>query len=163
MGNNDNENLITQDGYTKLVSELEELKTNGREKVKNEISAARDFGDLSENAEYSSAKDAQAELELRIKVLEYKILNAQIVDEKSISSKIVGVGTYVKIYDEEFDEELVYQIVGSSESDPIRGLISNISPVGAALMNKKKNDVVEFETPSGINKLKILETGKKPL
>lgn len=163
MGNNDNENLITQDGYNKLVSELEELKTNGREKVKNEISAARDFGDLSENAEYSSAKDAQAELELRIKVLEYKILNAQIVDEKNISSKIVGVGTYVKIYDEEFDEELVYQIVGSSESDPIKGLISNISPVGAALMNKKKGDVVEFETPSGINKLKILEISKKPL
>ncbi len=152
--------LVTQEGYEKLEQELDYLRTTKRAEIAEKIKVALGFGDLSENSEYDEAKNAQAENEGKIAELENKIRYAKIIDESEIDTKTVQVGNIVKLYDEDFEEEVTYTIVGSTEVDLVQNKISNESPVGAALLGKKKNDTVEVKTPAGFSKYKILSITK---
>jgi transcription elongation factor GreA len=156
----DKEILLTQEGYDKLEKELDYLKTEKRGEIAERIKVALGFGDLSENSEYDEAKTAQAENEAKIAELENKVRYAKIIDESEIDTKTVQVGNSVKLYDEEFQEEVSYTIVGSTEVDLAKSRISNESPIGAALMGKKKGQIVEVDTPAGIAKYKILSITK---
>lgn len=152
--------LLTQEGYDNLEKELEYLKTEERAAIAERIRVALGFGDLSENSEYDEAKNAQAANETKIADLENKIRHARIIDESEIDTKTVQIGNTVKIKDLEFDEDLEYTIVGSTEVDLANGKISNESPIGAALLGAKKNEIVEANTPGGIAKFKILSIKK---
>ena len=152
--------LLTQEGYDNLEKELEYLKTEKRAEVAERIKVALGFGDLSENSEYDEAKTAQAENEAKIADLENKIRHAKIIDEKEIDTKTVQVGNSGKVLDMEFDEEETYTIVGSTEVDLSQNRISNESPIGAALLGAKKNEVVEVNAPAGILKYKVLSITK---
>ena len=149
--------FLTPEGKKQLEEKLEFYKTKKRPEISAKIGIAREYGDLSENAEYDAAKEEQAQLESEILEIENKLRNAVIINTSKIATDKVSIGCIVKIYDEEFDEEVEYRIIGSTESNPLNGLISNESPVGRALIGKKVGDEVEVETPAGINKLKILE------
>ncbi|SFE78193.1 transcription elongation factor GreA [Peptostreptococcus sp. D1] len=155
--NKSKEFILTQEGFDKLEEELEILKTTRRKEVAERLKEAISFGDLSENAEYDEAKKEQATLEERIIVLENMIRNAVIIDENSVDLDVITIGSIVKIYDEEFDEEIEYTIVGSAEAEPYEFKISNESPVGRALLNRSVGDLVEVTVPDGIIKLKVLE------
>ena len=141
----------TLDGFKALKDELDYLKNVKREEVKKDLSLARSFGDLSENSEYDEARTAQAKNEARIKELEELINNAEIVDESNVDSSIVGVGSTVKLYFVEDDEELTYSIVGSNEADPASYRISDLSPIGKALVDAraKAGAKVSVDTPAG--------------
>ncbi len=152
--------LLTQEGYDKLEKELEYLRTEKRAEVAERIKVALGFGDLSENSEYDEAKTAQAENEAKIADLENKIRYAKIIDESEIDTKTVQVGNVVKVLDMEFEEEETYTIVGSTEVDLSQNKISNESPIGAALLGAKKNQVVEVNAPAGIIKYKVLSITK---
>jgi transcription elongation factor GreA len=152
--------IMTQEGFDKLEKELEKLKTETRAEIAERIKVALGFGDLSENSEYDEAKNAQAENEDKIVELEKKLRLAKIIDESEIDTKTVQVGNTVKVFDEEFDEEVEYTIVGSTEVDLAQNKISNESPLGAALLGKKKNAVVEVQIPDGIARYKILSIKK---
>ena len=149
--------LLTQDGYNKLEEELEYLKTVKRKEVAERLKVAISFGDLSENAEYDEAKNEQAKLEEQILKLDEKLRKAVIIDESQIDLNIVTVGSIVKLYDFDFDEEIEYSIVGSAEADPFEGKISNESPVGKALLGARVGEVVEVQVPDGANKFKVLD------
>ena len=138
--------LLTQEGYDNLEKQLEYLKTEKRAEISERIKVALGFGDLSENSEYDEAKNAQAENEIKIADLENKLRYAKIIDESEIDTKTVQVGNMVKILDMEFNEELEYTIVGSTEVDLSKNRISNVSPIGAALIGAKKNQIVEANT-----------------
>jgi len=148
---------LTEDGKKQLEEKLEYLRTVKRPEVTKRIGIAREFGDLSENAEYDSAKEEQGKLEAEIAEIEAKLKTCTIIDKASLDTSKVSVGCTVKAYDEDFDEEVEYTIIGSTESDPSKGLISNESPVGSALLGKKKGDSVVVKTPVGELTLKILE------
>lgn len=152
--------LLTDEGLLKLEQELEMLKTQKRQEVAEKIKVARGFGDLSENSEYDAAKEEQAQVEARIVQLENMLKNAKVIDEDEIDLNVVSVGTRVKVYDEEFDEELEYSIVGSTEADPDNNKISDESPVGKALVGKRVGDIVDVETPGGTIQFKILSIDK---
>ena len=152
--------LLTQEGYDNLEKELEYLKTENRSDISERIKVALGFGDLSENSEYDEAKNAQASNEIKIAELENKLRYAKIIDESEIDTKTVQVGNKVKVLDMEFDEEVEYTIVGSTEVDLSQNRISNESPIGAALLGAKKNQVVEAQTPGGVVKFKILAIKK---
>ncbi len=152
--------ILTQEGFDKLEKELEKLKTETRAEIAGRIKVALGFGDLSENSEYDEAKNAQAENENKIVELEKKLRLAKIIDESEIDTKTVQVGNTVKVFDEEFDEEVEYTIVGSTEVNLAENKISNESPLGAALLGKKKNAVIEVQIPDGIAKYKILSIRK---
>lgn len=152
--------IMTKEGFEKLENELEYLKTEKRTEIAERIKVALGFGDLSENSEYDEAKNAQAENEDKIIEIEKKIRLAKIIDESEIDTKVVQVGNIVTIFDEEFKEEVDYTIVGSTEVDLTKNKISNESPLGSALLGKKKNSVVEVEVPDGIAKYKILAIKK---
>ena len=152
--------LLTQEGYDKLEAELNYLKTEKRAEVADRIKVALGFGDLSENSEYDEAKTAQAENENRIVELEDKLRHAKIIDQKDINTDTVQVGNIVKVLDMEFDEKIEYKIVGSTEVNLAENKISNESPLGAALLGAKKNNVVEVNAPAGIMKYKILSIKK---
>lgn len=152
--------LLTQEGYDKLEAELNYLKTEKRAEVADRIKVALGFGDLSENSEYDEAKTAQAENENRIVELEDKLRHAKIIDQKDINTDTVQVGNIVKVLDMEFDEKIEYQIVGSTEVNLAENKISNESPLGAALLGAKKNNVVEVNAPAGVMKYKILSIKK---
>ena len=152
--------LLTQEGYDNLEKELEYLKTEKRTEISERIKVALGFGDLSENSEYDEAKNAQASNEIKIAELENKLRYARIIDESEIDTKTVQVGNKVKILDMEYNEELEYTIVGSTEVDLSQNKISNESPIGSALLKKKKNQVVEAVTPGGVAKYKVLEIKK---
>lgn len=154
--NNSKEILLTQEGLDKLEEELEFLKTTKRKEVAERLKVAISFGDLSENAEYDEAKKEQASLEERIMKLENMARVAVIIDENKVDMDTITIGSIVKIFDEDFDEEVEYTIVGSAEADPYDGKISNESPVGRALLGKKEGDEVEVNVPDGIIKLKVL-------
>ena len=144
-------------GLKALEDELFELKVNKRREVAQKIKEAREQGDLSENAEYDAAKDEQRDIEARIEELEKLLKNVEVVDEDDVDLDTVSVGCRVKIYDAEFDEEVEYQIVGSTEADSLNYKISNESPVGAALIGRKIGETVEVETQAGELIFKILE------
>ncbi|MEE1389886.1 MAG: transcription elongation factor GreA [Clostridia bacterium] len=152
--------LLTQEGYDNLEKELEYLKTEKRSEISERIKVALGFGDLSENSEYDEAKNAQASNEIKIAELENKLRYARIIDESEIDTKTVQVGNKVKVLDMEFDEEVEYTIVGSTEVDLSQNRISNESPIGSALLGAKKNQVVEAQTPGGVAKFKILAIKK---
>lgn len=152
--------LITQEGYDNLEKELEYLKTEKRTEIAERIKVALGFGDLSENSEYDEAKNAQASNEIKIAELENKIRYARIIDESEIDTKTVQVGNKVKILDIEYNEEMEYTIVGSTEVDLAQKKISNESPIGSALLGAKKGEVVKAETPGGEVEYKILEIKK---
>ena len=147
--------LLTQEGYDKIVAEHEELVSVRRKEVSERLKEAISYGDLSENAEYDSAKDEQAELEERIVKLENMIRTAKIIDEKDMSGDFVGVGLKVEIKDVDSGEKMEFTIVGSTEADPFAGKISNESLVGQHLLGKKKGGIVEIVVPDGILHYKV--------
>lgn len=148
--------VLTQDGYKKLEEELAYLKGPKKMQVAERIKIAREFGDISENSEYDEAKNEQALLEAKIVETENILRLARVVDDEDVSTRVVGVGVKVKVLDYEYNEEIEYQIVGAAEVNLEENKISNESPVGRALIGKKKNQDVEIETPGGISKYKIL-------
>ncbi|MCQ2495722.1 MAG: transcription elongation factor GreA [Lachnospiraceae bacterium] len=150
-------NVMTYEGVKALENELEDLKVNRRKEVAQKIKEAREQGDLSENAEYDAAKEEQREIEARIEEIEKILKNVEVVDSEDASGDKVTVGCTVKIYDLEFDEELTYKIVGSTEADILDGKISNESPVGRALINSRVGDEIVAETNAGELKFKVLE------
>ncbi|MBE7012268.1 MAG: transcription elongation factor GreA [Ruminococcaceae bacterium] len=153
--------MLTVEGLQKLEEELEYLKTKKRKEVAEKIKEARGFGDLSENAEYDEAKNEQNQVESRIIDLENMLKNAAVIDQDEVEIDKVGIGTRVKVYDVDFEEEIEYSIVGSTEADPDKNKISNESPVGKAILGKKVGDAVEVSTPTGDTfTLKILEINK---
>lgn len=160
MGDNNKEILLTEEGYKKMEDELEKLKTETRAEIAERIKVALGFGDLSENSEYDEAKNAQAENEDKIAELEAKLRFAKIIDDSEIDTKKVQVGNTVKVLDMEFDEEVEYTIVGTTEADITQNKISNESPIGSALLGAKKNQVVEVQVPAGVSKYKILSITK---
>ena len=143
-------NLLTYAGLQKLEDELHDLKVNRRKEVAGKIKEAREQGDLSENAEYDAAKDEQRDIETRIEEIEKILKNAEVVVEDEVDVDKINVGCTVKVYDEEFEEELEFKIVGSSEANSLQGKISNESPVGKALIGRSVGDVVEVETQAGV-------------
>ena len=148
--------LLTQEGYDNLEKELDFLKTEKRAEITERIRVALGFGDLSENSEYDEAKSAQAANEIKIAELENKIRFAKIIDESEIDTKTVQVGNIVSVHDMDFDEDVTYTIVGSTEVDLAQSKISNESPLGKALLGAKKNQIVDVQAPAGITKYKIL-------
>ncbi len=152
--------MLTDEGLLKLEQELENLRTKKRKEVAEKIKVARGFGDLSENSEYDAAKEEQAQVEARIVQLENMLKNAKVIDHDDIDLNVVSIGTRVTVYDEEFEEELEYSIVGSTEADPDMFRISDESPVGRALIGRNIGDIVDVETPSGVIKFKILSISK---
>lgn len=148
--------ILTLEGLKALEDELKELKVVRRKDVAAKIKEARGQGDLSENAEYDAAKEEQAEIEARIIVLENMIRNSEIINSDS-NSDVVNIGSKIKLFDEELEEEVEYILVGSAEADPFNGKISNESPIGSSLIGHKVGNVVEVEAPDGIMKFKILE------
>ena len=148
----DKKNILTYQGLKKLEDELQELKVVRRKEVAAKIKEAREQGDLSENAEYDAAKDEQRDIEARIEDIEKILKNAEVVVEEEVDL----IGCNVKILDIEFDEELEYKIVGSTEANSLKGKISNESPVGKALLGKQVGDIVKVETPGGEFEYKVL-------
>lgn len=152
--------ILTQEGFDKLEEELNYLKTEKRTEIAERIKVARGFGDLSENSEYDEAKNAQAANETKIAELENKLRYAKIIDESEIDTKTVQVGNTVKVLDIEFNEEVSYTIVGSTEVNLAENKISNESPIGKALLGAKKNQTIDVQAPAGIMKYKILAITK---
>ncbi|WZL80794.1 transcription elongation factor GreA [Vallitaleaceae bacterium 9-2] len=154
----DKKNILTYNGLKALEDELQHLKLVKRKEIAEKIKEARAQGDLSENAEYDSAKDEQGEIEARIVELEKILKNAEVIDEDEVDLSMVSIGCKVRLYDLEFEEELDYAIVGSTEADPLKGKISNESPVGAKLLGAKEGDIVEIDLKTGGTvKFKVLE------
>lgn len=149
--------MYTKQGYQDLVDELKYLKLTRREEIKEQIAVARGFGDLSENAEYDEARNEQAKVEARIQELEALIENAEIIDETTMDVRSISLGSVVKLYDEDFEEEIAYSIVGSNQADPLEQKISDQSPIGRALMGKKAGEHVTVTVPAGELHFKVLE------
>ena len=152
--------VITDEGLKKLEQELEFLKTVKRKEVAEKIKVALSFGDLSENSEYDEAKNDQAILEGRITEIENQLKNVRVLDESELTTEKVHIGGKVEIKDLEDGDVCEYRIVGSTESDPMNGLISDESPVGKGLLDHKVGDVVEIEVPAGVVKYEILGISK---
>lgn len=150
-------NILTYEGLKKLEDELHNLKVVRRKEVAGKIKEAREQGDLSENAEYDAAKDEQRDIEARIEEIEKILKNAEVVVEEEIDLDKISVGCKVKVFDCEFEEEMDFKIVGSTEANSLQGKISNESPVGKALLGAKVGDVVPVETQSGVIEYKVLE------
>ncbi len=149
--------ILTPQGYEKLKSEIEYLSTQKRREVAERIRIAREFGDINENAEYDDAKNEQALLEHRIAMLEERLLSARVISKKEIAKDIVSIGSKVRLRDIEQNKTFEYYIVGSAEANPSENRVSNESPVGKAILGKKKGEVVEVAAPRGSFKFKILE------
>ena len=148
--------IMTQKGYDEAKEKLKYLQTVKRQEIVERIAEARSHGDLSENAEYDAARNEQTMNEIEITDLDYKIKNAVIVEESN-DKTTVHVGAKVKVYDEEMDEEIVYEITGSTEADAMNNIISNESPVGKALLKRKVGDTVKVSAPNGEYELVIKE------
>lgn len=148
--------LLTSDGLKRLQDELENLKTVRRQENKEAIKRARSFGDLSENSEYDEAKEEQANIEKRIAEIESMLVNVKIIDDAPVDTSIVTVGSTVRIRCVEDGEEDIYAIVGSTESNPEEGKISDECPVGKALLSRKIGEIVPVEVPDGIISYEIL-------
>jgi transcription elongation factor GreA len=152
--------ILTYEGLKKLEEELEFLRGPKRMEIKERIKQALSFGDISENSEYDEAKNEQAYIEGRIAQIETMLKHARVIDEDDVSTEKVTIGSKVTLLDMEYNEEIVYSLVGSTEADPSRFKISNESPVGSALMQKKKGSIVEVAVPDGVLKFKILKIEK---
>ena len=151
--------VFTREDYNKLSAELNRLKTEGRDDIAEKIKEARSHGDLSENAEYDEAMNEQAKMEAEIAKLEADLRNAKILDEKELTTESIHIGSKVKLYDMDYEEEVEYKILGKSDID--NGIISDLSPVGSAIMGKKVGDIVSVNTPTGkVIEMKILAISK---
>lgn len=153
--------VLTVEGMQKLKDELEHLKLVRRPEVSEKIKIARGFGDLSENAEYDEAKKEQAEVEERIMTLENMLKYARVIDESEIVADVINLGSKVTLWDEEFEEEVCYYIVGTTEADPVNNKLSMESPVGKALVGKRKDDVVTVSTPGGDATYKVIDVTRQ--
>lgn len=149
--------ILTYSGLKALEEELQNLKLVKRKEIAAKIKEAREQGDLSENAEYDAAKDEQGEIEARIVQIEKILKNAEVIDEDEVDLSVVSVGVKVLVYDMEFDEKIDFTIVGSTEADPLANKISNESPMGKALIGARENEIVEFSTPNGTVKVRVLK------
>lgn len=149
--------ILTADGYKKLQVEIDVLRNDKRREVAERIRVAREFGDIAENAEYDDAKNEQAMLEHKIMQLEERLLSARVITKKEISKDAVSVGAHVRLRDMQANKTFEYHIVGSAEANPAENKLSNESPVGKAIMGKKKGEVVEVIAPRGSLKFKIME------
>ncbi len=152
--------LLTQSAVDELKEELKYLRTTRRNEVAEKIKEAKSFGDLSENSEYDEAKSEQGKLEAQITELEYTLQHVKIIDESVLSADTVHIGSFVTVYDYDYDEEVKYQIVAFTQADPISNKLSDESPIGKALLGHKAGDVVDVETPGGMIKLEIKEISK---
>ena len=153
----DKKHILTYTGLKQYEDELQDLKVNKRQEIAQKIKEAREQGDLSENAEYDAAKDEQRDIEARIEQLEKLLKNAEVVVEEEIDLEKINIGCRVKVLDMEFDEEMEFKIVGSTEANSLQNKISNESPVGHALLGKKAGDIVDVETQAGIIQYKVQE------
>ena len=153
----DKKHILTYAGLKQYEDELQNLKVVRRKEVAQKIKEAREQGDLSENAEYDAAKDEQRDIELRIEELEKLLKNAEVVVEEEIDVNKINIGCKVKLLDVEYDEEMEFYIVGSTEANSLQNKISNEAPVGRALIGKSVGDVVDVETRAGIIQYKVLE------
>ena len=153
----DKKHILTYTGLKQYEDELQDLKVNKRQEIAQKIKEAREQGDLSENAEYDAAKDEQRDIEARIEQLEKLLKNAEVVVEEEIDLEKINIGCRVKVLDMEFDEEMEFKIVGSTEANSLQNKISNESPVGHALLGKKAGDIVAVETQAGVIQYKVLE------
>jgi len=149
--------ILTAEGYKKLQQEIDLLRGDKRREVAERIRIAREFGDIAENAEYDDAKNEQAMLEHKIMQLEERLLSARVITKKEISKDTVSIGSHVRVKNMDAGKTFEYHIVGSAEANPAENKLSNESPVGKAIMGRKKGDVVEVEAPRGALKFKILE------
>lgn len=149
-------NVLTKAGLDRLEKELEDLKVNRRREVAQKIKEAREQGDLSENAEYDAAKDEQRDIETQIAELEEILKNAEVVQDNNTDKDAIKMESVVKLHDVEYDEDIEYVIVGSSEADSLNNKISNESPLGAAMLGKKVGDTVKVEAPAGVIEYKII-------
>lgn len=156
----DKKNILTYEGLRLLEDELQELKVNKRKEVAQKIKEAREQGDLSENAEYDAAKDEQRDIEARIEEIDKILKNAEVVVEDEVEVDVINIGCKARILDLEYNEEMEYKIVGSTEANSLKGKISNESPVGKALLGARVGEVVNVDTHSGIIQYKILEIQK---
>jgi len=152
--------VLTYEGLKKLEEELDYLKSVKRIEVAEKIKQALAFGDISENAEYDEAKNEQANLEIRIVNVEAMLRNAKVIDDDEVSTDAVSVGSKTRLLDMEFDEEVEYYLVGSTEADPSQFKISNESPLGIALLGKKVGEIAEVVAPDGVIKFKVLKIYK---
>ncbi|MBQ3223388.1 MAG: transcription elongation factor GreA [Clostridia bacterium] len=157
MPNDANRVVLTPEGKRKLEEELQELKGVKRKEIADEIRTARGFGDLSENAEYDEAKNAQARMETRVRQIEEMLRDCIVVDESSRPADTVTVGRAVRVFDMEYEEEDTYTVVGSTEADPSKLFVSSESPIGSALIGKRVGEIADVLTPGGVIKLKVLE------
>lgn len=153
--------VMTSEGLKQLEDELEDLKINRRKENAQKIKEAREQGDLSENAEYEAAREEQREIEARIAEIDSIIKNVEIVEIDEMDMNKVHIGCIVTVYDEEFDEDIEYNIVGTNEADILNNKISNESPVGAALMGHVAGDEVEVNTLGGVEKYKVISVARK--
>ena len=151
---------MSQERYDELKKELDYSKTTRADEIAELIKEARGFGDLSENSEYDEAKNEQAKVESQIAELEETLKHVRVVSAKELKTDTVTVGSHVKVYDYSLEEEQTYHIVGSNESDPLNGLISDQSPIGKAIIGTKQGDVVSITIPSGEMRLKIVSIEK---
>jgi transcription elongation factor GreA len=149
--------ILTPEGYEKLKQEIEYLSTEKRREVADRIRQAREFGDIAENSEYDDAKNEQALLEHRIAMLEERLLAARVINKREIAKDVVSVGSKVRLRDVEANKTFEYHIVGSAEANPAENRLSNESPVGKAILGRKKGEIVEVAAPRGSLKFKILE------
>lgn len=152
--------VLTYEGLKKLEEELDYLKSVKRRETAEKIKQALAFGDISENAEYDEAKNEQASLEMRIAHVEVMLKNAKVIDEDEIDTTSVSIGSKVMLLDIEFNEEIEYYLVGSTEADPSQYKISNESPLGIAMLGKKVGETVEVAAPAGVVKYKVLKIHK---
>ncbi|MGI6728596.1 MAG: transcription elongation factor GreA [Anaerovoracaceae bacterium] len=152
--------LLTQEGYDNIVSEYEELVTVKRKEIAERIKEAISYGDISENSEYDSAKNEQAELEERIMKLENMMRNSKVINQNEISDDRVNIGLKVKIKELNSGDLIEFSIVGSTEADPFEGKISNESEVGKQLLNKKIGDIVEVNVPDGVIRYEVMDIYK---
>lgn len=153
----DKKNILTYEGLKKLEDELDYLKVVKRKEISQKIKEAREQGDLSENAEYDAAKDEQRDIEARIEEIEKILKNAEVVTDEEIDLDKINVGCIVKVLDMEYEDEIDFKIVGSTEANSLENKISNESPVGRELIGKKKNDIINVETPNGVASYKVLD------
>ena len=149
--------ILTAEGYEKLKQEIEYLSTQKRREVADRIRIAREFGDIAENSEYDDAKNEQAMLEHRIATLEERLRAARVIEANEITADVVSIGSHVRLKDVDANQTIEYHIVGSAEANPAEHRLSNESPVGKAIMGRKKGETVEVATPRGSLKYKILE------
>ena len=153
-------NILTYTGLKKLEDELQNLKVVKRKEVAQKIKEAREQGDLSENAEYDAAKDEQRDIEARIEELEKILKNAEVVDEDEVDIEKISIGCVVELHDCEYDEDVEYSIVGSTEANSLKNKISNESPLGSELLGKKTGDTVKVDTLDGVVEYKVLSIKK---